>query len=61
MLYEIRYYYKAVTKVNVSDANGLLHICPYNGMIYADKGYADQHAQIIMRKKKCINLNSEFI
>lgn len=45
----------AVTKANLTDAKGLIHICPKNSMVFADKGYSDNNAQIIMKKNKCIS------
>ena len=30
----------AITPANVTDAQGLKHVCPSQGAIYADKGYA---------------------
>lgn len=43
----------AVTPANISDAEGLKHICPYEGMVFADKGYCVDKAQKIMKSKKC--------
>ena len=43
----------AVTPANISDADGLKHTCPDEGMIFADKGYCISKAQKIMKAKKC--------
>lgn len=43
----------AVTPANMSDAEGLKHTCPEEGMIFADKGYCTAKAQKIMNAKKC--------
>jgi len=43
----------AMTPANVSDQNGLEHICPAEGMVFADKGYCLKEAQKILRKNGC--------
>jgi len=45
----------AITPANLPDGKGLKHICPEESMIFADKGYCDKSAQIIMKKKRCIS------
>ena len=45
----------AITPANITDAQGLKHICPNEGLVYADKGYCDKPAQITMKKKGCIS------
>ena len=35
----------AITPANVNDADGLKHVCPSQGSIYADKGYCWQSAK----------------
>lgn len=41
----------AITPANVIDAEGLKHVCPSSGAVYADKGYCIKPAQDICRKK----------
>jgi transposase, IS5 family len=41
----------AITPANVADANGLAHVAPNSGAIYADKGYCSKPCQIIAKKK----------
>jgi len=43
----------AVTKASLSDAKGLRHVCPRQGMTLADKAYCTKGAQKIMRQKGC--------
>ncbi len=43
----------AVTPANISDAEGLQHTCPEEGMIFADKGYCGDKAQKTMLSNKC--------
>lgn len=45
----------AVTPANVSDGKALKHICPKQGLVFADKGYCDKHARQIMRSNHCIS------
>ena len=41
----------AITPANVTDANGLAHVAPSSGAVYADKGYCTKPCQIIAKKK----------
>jgi IS5 family transposase len=41
----------AITPANVADGNGLKHVCPSQGAIYADKGYCSGKAHMIASKK----------
>lgn len=43
----------AVTSANVTDAQGLKHVCPNQGAAYVDKGYCIQPATTIAARKKC--------
>ena len=43
----------AVTKASITDAKGLKHVCPKEGMVIADKAYCVKPAQDIMRKNGC--------
>lgn len=43
----------AVTPANLTDANGLSHVCPSQGAIYADKGYCIKPAQIAAARNNC--------
>ena len=43
----------AVTPANISDADGLKHICPDSGGILGDKGYCIKAAQQTIQKKGC--------
>ncbi len=43
----------AATPANVTDADGLKHICPDQGAVYADKGYCTKPAQDVLKKKGC--------
>lgn len=43
----------AVTPANVLDSQGMKHVCPDGGGIYADKGYCDKHAKRAAAKKQC--------
>jgi len=45
----------AITPANVSDGKALQHICPKQGIVYADKGYCDQEAERIMKVSGCEN------
>lgn len=36
----------AITPENLTDAQGLKHICPNQGAIYADKGYCKKQAKL---------------
>ena len=41
----------AITPANITDANGLAHIAPNTGAIYADKGYCIKPCQITAKRK----------
>lgn len=41
----------AITPANVTDANGLSHVAPNGGAVYADKGYCIKPCHIIAKKK----------
>lgn len=43
----------AVTPANVTDAQGMKHICPSQGAIYADKGYCTKPAKHAAARKGC--------
>lgn len=43
----------AATPANVSDADGLKHVCPDQGAVYADKGYCTKAAQQALKRKGC--------
>lgn len=43
----------AVTPANISDAEGLSHVCPVEGMVFADKAYSTVDAKIIMKANYC--------
>lgn len=43
----------AITPANVTDAQGLKHVCPSQGAIYADKGYCTNPAKHAAARKKC--------
>lgn len=43
----------AVTPANITDQEGLKHICPEEGMVVADKQYCCKKAQRIMKANKC--------
>ena len=45
----------AVTPADITDADGLKHICPQNTIIYGDKGYCIQPATKTMTARKCGN------
>lgn len=45
----------AITPANVTDAQGLQHVCPQGGALYGDKGYCVEPAVIQMKKKGCHN------
>jgi IS5 family transposase len=43
----------ALTKANVTDAQGMRHVCPRQGAIYADKGYCTKPARTASAIKGC--------
>ena len=45
----------AITPADVTDAQGLKHICPKNTIIYGDKGYCTQPATQTIRANGCGN------
>ena len=44
----------ALTPANITDANGLKHVLPQTGAVYADKGYCDRQTHIDAQRKNCI-------
>jgi hypothetical protein len=42
-----------LTPVNVTDAQGMQHVCPSQGAIYAAKGYCTAPARIAAAKAGC--------
>ena len=45
----------AVTPADVTDANGIKHVCPSNTIIYADKGYCINPSTTTIKAKNCEN------
>ena len=45
----------AVTPANITDSQALKHVCPKQGVVYADKGYSDQEAEKTMKSHGCEN------
>lgn len=43
----------AVTSAEVTDAQGLRHICPNGGAVYGDKGYGVNPAKTMLKRKGC--------
>jgi len=43
----------AATTAKVSDADGLKHVCPNQGMVVADKGYCTKGAQATIKSHGC--------
>lgn len=43
----------AITPANLTDAQGLKHVCPSQGAIYADKGYCTKPAKQAAARKDC--------
>lgn len=43
----------AITPANVTDAQGMKHVCPESGAVYGDKGYCTAPAVQIAQKKLC--------
>jgi transposase, IS5 family len=43
----------AITPANLTDAQGLKHVCPSQGAIYADKGYCTKPAKQAASKRNC--------
>jgi len=45
----------AASSAEVTDAQGLAHVCPKSGAVYADKGYCVSPARITLKRKGCHN------
>ena len=45
----------AATSAEVTDANGLAHVCPTGGAVFGDKGYCVRPAQRTLKRKGCHN------
>lgn len=45
----------AATSAEVTDAQGLQHICPQGGAVYGDKGYCVNPAKMTLKRKDCHN------
>ncbi len=45
----------AVTPANINDSQALKHICPWESMVFADKGYCDSSARLIIQSRRCVN------
>ena len=45
----------AATSAEVTDADGLSHICPKGGAVFGDKGYCVRPAQRILKRRGCHN------
>ena len=43
----------AITPANISDSKGFKHICPYQGIVYADKGYCSKSTENIAKYNNC--------
>ena len=43
----------AITPANLTDAQGLKHVCPSGGMLFADKGYCSRPAKVASSKRGC--------
>lgn len=43
----------AATSAEVTDADGLSHVCPAGGAVFGDKGYCVRPAQRILKRKGC--------
>jgi IS5 family transposase len=41
----------AITPANLTDAQGLKHVSPHSGAVYADKGYCTKHSRLATRRK----------
>lgn len=48
MIYKI-----AATKAEVTDAEGLAHVCPNGGAVFEDKGYCVNPAKNTLKRKGC--------
>lgn len=45
----------AATSADITDAQGLTHVCPSGGAVYADKGYCVNPAQKTLKRHGCHN------
>ncbi len=45
----------AATSAEVTDADGLKHVCPNTGAVFGDKGYCIKPAQTTLKRKGCHN------
>lgn len=45
----------AATSAEVTDAEGLSHVCPKGGAVYADKGYCVDPAKTTLKRRGCHN------
>jgi len=45
----------AATSAEVTDAQGLTHVCPRSGAVYGDKGYCVNPAQSTLKRNGCHN------
>lgn len=45
----------AATPANITDADGLTHVCPEGGAVFGDKGYCVRPAQRTLKRKGCHN------
>lgn len=45
----------AATSAEVTDADGLSHVCPKGGAVFGDKGYCVRPAQRTLKRKGCHN------
>ena len=43
----------AATSAEVTDADGLAHVCPNGGAVFGDKGFCVRPAQSILKRKGC--------
>jgi len=43
----------AVTPANITDDQGLKHICPKETVVFADKGYCGKKAFLMMKQNGC--------
>jgi hypothetical protein len=43
----------ALTRANITDAQGMKQVCPRQGAIYADKGYCLNPSKIAATKRNC--------
>jgi IS5 family transposase len=41
----------AITPANLTDAQGLKHVAPNSGAVYADKGYCTKHGKLAAKRK----------